>query len=65
MKYSTRHKRGESNKKQEGHLETGDPLELVEVAGIEPASENLSRKASTCVVRVLDLTDQGSHGQDT
>ena len=26
---------------------------LVEVAGIEPASENLSRQASTCVVRVL------------
>jgi len=27
--------------------------EMVEVAGIEPASENLSRQASTCVVRVL------------
>ena len=26
---------------------------MVEVAGIEPASENLSRQASTCVVRVL------------
>jgi len=26
---------------------------LVEVAGIEPASENLSRQASTCLVRVL------------
>ena len=28
-------------------------LQMVEVAGIEPASENLSRQASTCVVRVL------------
>jgi hypothetical protein len=26
---------------------------MVEVAGIEPASENLSRQASTCIVRVL------------
>lgn len=34
---------------------TYDPkgLTLVEVAGIEPASENLSHQASTCVVRDL------------
>jgi len=50
---------------QKGDPKWDRPSELVEVAGIEPASENLSRKASTCVVRVLDLTDQGSHGQDT
>ena len=40
------------------------PFELVEVAGIEPASENLSRKASTCLVYVLNLTRDSSHRQD-
>ena len=39
-------------------------FEMVEVAGIEPASENLSHKASTCVVGVLNLTGYNSHRQD-
>jgi len=37
---------------------------MVEVAGIEPASENLPRKASTCLVGVLNLTGYNSHRQD-
>jgi len=36
---------------------------LVEAAGIEPASENHLRKASTCVVRIL-VYPRNSHGQD-
>ncbi len=38
---------------------------MVEVAGIEPASEDHTQKASTCVVRLLDLAALVSAGQDT
>ena len=38
--------------------------EMVEAGGIEPPSESLQSKASTCLVRVLDLTGGYSHGQD-
>ena len=37
-----------SNK--EGHLETASKWPLVEAAGIEPASRDISMLASTCVV---------------
>lgn len=38
---------------------------LVEAGGIEPPSESRQLKASTCLVRDLDLTGTNSHGQDS
>ena len=42
-------------------------FKMVEVAGIEPASENLSHKASTCLVGVFkfNLQPLPSTGSDT
>ena len=37
---------------------------LVEVAGIEPASESFPQQASTCLVHVLDLTVSNSREPD-
>ena len=37
---------------------------MVEVAGIEPASEDHTQKASTCLFQYLGLTFLSSTGQD-
>jgi len=42
-----------SNITRKARLIISRAFQMVEVAGIEPASENLSRQASTCIVRVL------------
>jgi len=36
----------------------------VEVAGIEPASEDHPQKASTCLYQFFDLTTRNSTGRD-
>ena len=37
---------------------------MVEVAGIEPASESVPHQVSTCLFPVLHLTSENSRGQD-
>ena len=42
----------------------GSEYEMVEAGGIEPPSESLQRKASTCLSCILDLAPVISHRQD-
>ena len=49
---------------EKGQLATNRKLALVEAAGIEPASRNISMQASTYVVELLNLTKKHSDQHD-